>query len=170
MSCSPLFFFFIKYSEDIRPFRWATDTPVLDFWWHLLWVPMSAWISIFMLSGLCNPQIHLLIVKRLEWYLSAFNPYTYRRVHKHWHEPRTICVSSTGLYPHIPLRLGIYFPLFLHFHPVTFLVILFLQRLARYVKKVQRSLGQWPGGGINATRIWTTGTISYERKKKTKNK
>ena len=32
------FFLFIKFLENISPFRGATDTPVLDFWWHLSWV------------------------------------------------------------------------------------------------------------------------------------
>ena len=30
--------FLYKFSEDISPFRRATDTPVLDFWRILLWV------------------------------------------------------------------------------------------------------------------------------------
>ena len=28
-------FSFLKFLEDISPFYEATDTPVLDFWWHL---------------------------------------------------------------------------------------------------------------------------------------
>ena len=27
----------------MSPFCWATDTPVLDFWWHLLWVSKPEW-------------------------------------------------------------------------------------------------------------------------------
>ena len=30
--------FFFKKLEDINPFSGTTDTPVLDFWWRLLWV------------------------------------------------------------------------------------------------------------------------------------
>ena len=30
-----------NFLEDISPFCGATDTPVLDFWWRLLWVPNS---------------------------------------------------------------------------------------------------------------------------------
>ena len=33
-----LFFLFQKKLEDISPFCGATDTPVLDFWWHPAWV------------------------------------------------------------------------------------------------------------------------------------
>ena len=35
---------FLKLLEDIRPFRGATDTPILDFWWCLLWVSRPGWI------------------------------------------------------------------------------------------------------------------------------
>ena len=40
------------------PFRGATNTPVLDFWWYMLWVSKPEWI-LSVLSCLCNPQIHL---------------------------------------------------------------------------------------------------------------
>ena len=30
--------FFTKFLEDINPFYGATDVPVLDFWWRLLWL------------------------------------------------------------------------------------------------------------------------------------
>ena len=33
-------------------------SPILDFWWPLLWVSKPGWIH-WMLSRLCNPQIHL---------------------------------------------------------------------------------------------------------------
>ena len=31
-------------------FLWATDTPVLDFWWHLLWVSKPEWEALFALT------------------------------------------------------------------------------------------------------------------------
>ena len=37
------FFFSFTFLEDISPFRGATDTPVLDFWWRLLWVSKLGW-------------------------------------------------------------------------------------------------------------------------------
>ena len=37
-------FFFLFCLEDINPFCAATDTPVLDFWWRLLWVSEPGWI------------------------------------------------------------------------------------------------------------------------------
>ena len=33
--------------ENINPFRGGTDTPVLDFWWHLPWVSKAGWIPCF---------------------------------------------------------------------------------------------------------------------------
>ena len=42
--------FFKKNLEDISPFCGATDTPVLDFWWCLLWVSKPEWAVLFMLS------------------------------------------------------------------------------------------------------------------------
>ena len=42
----------------MNPFCGATDTPVLDFWWHLPWVSKPGWIPC-MLSRLCDPQTHL---------------------------------------------------------------------------------------------------------------
>ena len=50
-------FFFLIF-EDISPFRGATDTPVLDFWWCLPWVSKPGWIP-SMLFHLCDPLIHL---------------------------------------------------------------------------------------------------------------
>ena len=50
--------FFKKNLEDINPFRRAADTPVLDFWWRLPWVPKPGWVPC-VLSHLCDPQIHL---------------------------------------------------------------------------------------------------------------
>ena len=49
-------------TEDISPFCWATDTLVLDFLWHLLWVskpekiPLLAYFVTFIQQ---IPQIHL---------------------------------------------------------------------------------------------------------------
>ena len=37
-------FFFFKCLEDMSPFCGATDTPILDFWWHLLWVSKPKWV------------------------------------------------------------------------------------------------------------------------------
>ena len=35
----------------MSPFCGATDTPVLDFWWHLLWVSKPEWAALFALGG-----------------------------------------------------------------------------------------------------------------------
>ena len=103
-------FFFSKFLEDISPFRGATDTPLLDFWWHLPWVSMPGWIPFCMLSHLCDPQIHL-------WcdtcwlYRGQHGSWAFlipvladRGVHKHlWRfgqrlKAMTTCGASTGLY------------------------------------------------------------------------
>ena len=34
-------FFFLKFLEDMNPF---CDTPVLEFWWRLLWVSKPEWV------------------------------------------------------------------------------------------------------------------------------
>ena len=39
------------FLEDISPFVGATDTPLLDFWWCLLWVSMPEWAALFTLGG-----------------------------------------------------------------------------------------------------------------------
>ena len=46
---------FLKlFLEDITSFYAATDTPVLDFWWHLLQVSKPVWAALFMLGrGIC---------------------------------------------------------------------------------------------------------------------
>ena len=36
---------FKKKLEDISPFRGSTDTPVLDFWWRLLWVSKPTFVG-----------------------------------------------------------------------------------------------------------------------------
>ena len=38
--------------EDTSPFCGGTDTPVLDFWWCLLWVSKPKWAALFM-HGKC---------------------------------------------------------------------------------------------------------------------
>ena len=35
----------------MSPFCGATDTPLLDFWWCLLWVSKPEWAALFMLGG-----------------------------------------------------------------------------------------------------------------------
>ena len=37
------FFFFFKIFVGHMPICGATDTPVLDFWWRLLWVSKLEW-------------------------------------------------------------------------------------------------------------------------------
>ena len=54
---------FLKVGGHI-PFYGATDTPVLDFWWHFLWVSKPEWASLFALGGGIHtwhtfPEIHL---------------------------------------------------------------------------------------------------------------
>ena len=36
---------FKNCSGDISPFCGATDTPILDFWWRLLWVSKKEWAA-----------------------------------------------------------------------------------------------------------------------------
>ena len=43
--------FFQKSLEDMSPFCGATDTPVLDFWWRLLWVSKPEWAALSALGG-----------------------------------------------------------------------------------------------------------------------
>ena len=57
-----LFFLFPKKLEDISPFCGATDTPVLDFWWHPAWVSKPGWVPLLACFVACVswiPQIHL---------------------------------------------------------------------------------------------------------------
>ena len=42
--------FFKKFLGDIGPFCWASDTLVLDFWWHLLAVSKPEWTASFALG------------------------------------------------------------------------------------------------------------------------
>ena len=42
--------FFPKFLEDISPFCGVTDNPVLDFWWHLLWVSKPEWAALLALA------------------------------------------------------------------------------------------------------------------------
>ena len=54
--------------EDISPFCGATDTPVLDFWWHLLWVSKPEWAALCT----CLVEVYVLHVpwySPLVWYL-----------------------------------------------------------------------------------------------------
>ena len=59
------FCFFLKFLEDMSPFCGATDTPVSDFWWCLLWVSKPKWVlpysSLAEAYVLCYtfPEIHL---------------------------------------------------------------------------------------------------------------
>ena len=46
--------FFKKFLQDMSPFYGATDAPVLDFWWRLLWVSKPERAALFELSrGIC---------------------------------------------------------------------------------------------------------------------
>ena len=47
-------FFITKFLEDIGSFCGATDTPVLDFWWRLLWVSKPERAALFTLDGGAN--------------------------------------------------------------------------------------------------------------------
>ena len=54
--------FFLKkkhFWEGISPFCRATDTPVLDFWWHLDWVSRPEWIPLHVWFDACMQQIPL---------------------------------------------------------------------------------------------------------------
>ena len=50
--------FLKKFLEDISPFCGATDTPVLDLWWHFLWVGSLIYVW---QRHMCYtfPEIHL---------------------------------------------------------------------------------------------------------------
>ena len=39
--------FFLKKFKNISPFRWVTDTPVLDFYSRLPWVSKPGWIPFY---------------------------------------------------------------------------------------------------------------------------
>ena len=43
-SCVLFFVIFKKFYKDMSPFCGAIYTPVLDFWWHLLWVSKPEWV------------------------------------------------------------------------------------------------------------------------------
>ena len=43
--------FFKKNFGGHESLLWTTDTPVLDFWWRLLWVSKPAWAALFELGG-----------------------------------------------------------------------------------------------------------------------
>ena len=54
--------FFEKKFGGHKSFYGATDTPVLDFWWHLFWVTKSGWIPLLACFVTCMqwiPQIYL---------------------------------------------------------------------------------------------------------------
>ena len=55
--------FFLRKIGGYMSFCGATDTPVLDFWWHLLWVSKPEWAALFTLGGgMCDvysPVINL---------------------------------------------------------------------------------------------------------------
>ena len=56
------YLFFLKkkhFWEGISPFCRATDTPVLDFWWHLDWVSRPEWIPLHVWFDACMQQIPL---------------------------------------------------------------------------------------------------------------
>ena len=46
--------FFYNTLYNISPFCGATDIPVLDFWWCLLWISKPEWVALFILGrGIC---------------------------------------------------------------------------------------------------------------------
>ena len=42
-----LFSFFKTIFGGYKSFCGATDTPVLDFWWHFLWISQPEWVALF---------------------------------------------------------------------------------------------------------------------------
>ena len=50
------FFFFLKVFGGHMSFFGATGTPVLDFWWRLLWVSKPEWVLLirYFCGGECN--------------------------------------------------------------------------------------------------------------------
>ena len=52
VKCAEHFFFTFWWTHAIL---WATDNPVLNFWWHLLWVEKPEWAALFALGkGICD--------------------------------------------------------------------------------------------------------------------
>ena len=69
--------------EDISPFVRVTDTPVLDFWWCLLWVLKPEWAALFTLSG----GIHVVHSPRFTLWCNTCWPLGilfYIPVNRHW--------------------------------------------------------------------------------------
>ena len=60
-----VFLFFLKIFGGHESFCGATDTPVLDFWWHLLWVSKPEWVLPYLslveahVLHYTFPEIHL---------------------------------------------------------------------------------------------------------------
>ena len=62
---------FLKiFLEDMSPFCGATDTPVLDFWWCLLWVSKPEWAALFELAEMY--LLHVPWESPLVWHLPTF--------------------------------------------------------------------------------------------------
>ena len=71
------FGFFLHFLRSEFTFRGATDTPVLDFWWHLSWVSKSGWISHLCAFSLVwssdSPLVwHLMTVKKVSMAAGPF--------------------------------------------------------------------------------------------------
>ena len=64
-----LLIFFWKILEDISPFCGATDTPVLDFSWRLLWVSKPEWAALFTLGRGVRVTCSCQNILRLKIYL-----------------------------------------------------------------------------------------------------
>ena len=108
---SPSQGYFFYHFWRTCPFHGATDAPVLYFWWHLSGF-QSQGRSLYMLSHLCDPQIHL-------WCNTCW---LYTGQHGSWAvsyhiladmptsiggglglKPMTVCAVSTALYTIRPL-------------------------------------------------------------------
>ena len=81
---------FKKKFEDISPFCGATDTPVLDFWWCLLWVSKQEWEALFMpcrgIAVTCSLSFTSGVTPAAScqpaWQLSHSLPHTCKK--RHW--------------------------------------------------------------------------------------
>ena len=80
-----------QFFEDGNSFCGATNAPVLDFWWHLLWVSNPWWIlHLCAFTHACNRFLnlplgwHILTAQWSPWQLSLFDPCTYRHVRRLW--------------------------------------------------------------------------------------
>ena len=94
--------FLKEHLEDISPFCGATDTHILNFWWHLPWVSKqgeSPWFVLHHLHAMDSsdsPLVqHLLTSWQPAWQPSCFNPWGSNPVSS---VPLPQCLTKETLY------------------------------------------------------------------------